>query len=56
VRYTYFNEIYQVEIANLTFLAEDGRTLLTLTGPTDHPIMVNVLNAPATNLSDLQAQ
>ncbi len=56
VRYTYFNEIYQLEIANLTFLAEDGRTLLTLTGPIDHPIMVNVLNAPATNLSDLQAQ
>lgn len=54
VRYVYFNEIYRLEIANLTFLSQDGRTLLTLTGPTDHPIMVNVLNAPATNLSDLQ--
>ena len=56
VRYTYFNEIYRLEITNVTFLAEDGRTLLTLAGPAEHPIMVNVLNMPATNLSDLQIQ
>lgn len=44
VQYTYFNEIYQLEIANISFLSSDGRTLLTLTGPVAHPIIVNALS------------
>lgn len=44
LQYVYFNEIYQLEIANVSFLAPDGSTLLTLTGPVEHPIMVNALS------------
>jgi hypothetical protein len=44
LQYTYTNELYQLAIANISFLSEDGRTLLTLTGPADHPILVNALS------------
>ena len=40
VRYDYTHEIYRQTIANISFWSPDGRTLLTLTGPADHPIMV----------------
>lgn len=43
VRYDYTHEIYQLAIANISFLSPDGHTLLTLTGPVNHPIMVNAL-------------
>ena len=50
LQYVYFNEIYQLEIANISFFSPDGRTLLTLTGPIEHPIMVNVLSPAAVAL------
>jgi len=41
IQYVYTSEIYQVQILNLSFLAADGRTLITLSGPMQHPIMQN---------------
>lgn len=51
LQYEYTNNIYQQRISNISFLSADGSMLLTLTGPTDHPIMVNAL---ATLVSDSQ--
>lgn len=47
--YEYTNPIYGLAIANISFFSRDGRTLLTLAGPADHPIMVDArsLLAPA---------
>jgi hypothetical protein len=52
LRYDYTSEIYQLAIANISFLSADGRTLLTLTGPADHPIMVAALAEIATSPLD----
>lgn len=43
IQYEYTNEFYQLAISNISFLSEDGRTLLTLTGPADHPILIHAL-------------
>lgn len=43
LRYDYTNEIYGITISNVSFLSATGDTLLTLTGPATHPIMVNAL-------------
>ena len=43
LQYEYTNEIYQLSITNISFLSEDGRTLLTLTGPSEHPILLHAL-------------
>ena len=48
--YTYANPVYQLAIANISFLSADGQTLLTLTGPNDHPILTDsllTLSAPS---------
>jgi hypothetical protein len=44
LEYEYTNEIYRTVITNLSFLSADGQTLLTLSGPKDHPIMQNALS------------
>jgi len=44
IQYEYTNEIYQLSITNISFLSEDGLTLLTLTGPSNHPIMRRALS------------
>ena len=41
--YTYINPLYELAIANISFLSADGQTLLTLTGPNDHPILTDSL-------------
>lgn len=43
LRYDYTNKIYGITISNISFLSDTGDTLLTLTGPATHPIMVNAL-------------
>jgi hypothetical protein len=43
LRYQYPHEIYPLMIANISFLTDDGTTLLTLTGPANHPILVTAL-------------
>lgn len=45
IQYEYKNEIYSLTIANLSFLSQDGKTLLTLTGPADHPILMNAFTS-----------
>lgn len=44
IQYQYTNEIYQLPIQNISFLAMDRQTLITLSGPTQHPIMQNALS------------
>ena len=44
IQYEYTNEIYQLSISNISFLANDGLTLLTLTGPSSDPIMRQALS------------
>lgn len=44
LQYEYLNEIYRLPIANLSFLAADGQTLVTLSGPSQHPIIQNALS------------
>ena len=44
LQYEYLNEIYQTPIANISFLSEDGQTLITLSGPAQDPILVNALS------------
>ncbi|HEY9886819.1 MAG TPA: hypothetical protein V6D02_00360 [Candidatus Obscuribacterales bacterium] len=39
VRYDYTQDISRLAIANISFLAPNGQTLLTLTGPANHPIL-----------------
>jgi hypothetical protein len=39
IQYEYTNAIYQLSISNISFLSDDGLTLLTLTGPSNDPIM-----------------
>lgn len=47
LQYDYPHEIYPLTIANISFVADDGNTLLTLTGPAEHPILQNVLTTLA---------
>ena len=44
IQYEYTNEIYELPIANVSFLSEDGQTLFTLSGPAQHPILENALS------------
>ncbi|MDB9524671.1 hypothetical protein PN498_01610 [Oscillatoria sp. CS-180] len=54
LRYEYTNELYGISISNISFLSEAGDTLLTLTGPTVHPIMADALSSldPTATVSD----
>lgn len=56
VEYTYAHEIYGLTILNISFFSDDRQTLITLSGPADHPIMQNALSTLAIAPSDLEAE
>lgn len=43
LQYEYIHEIHQMPISNISFLSQDGQTLITLSGPAQHPILENAL-------------
>ena len=44
IQYEYTNEIYELPILNISLLSEDGQTLITVSGPTQNPILQNALS------------
>lgn len=44
IQYEYVHEIYPISVFNISFLSGDHQTLLTLSGPAQHPILDNALN------------